>query len=137
MTEKVIWKKEGLLFTGTADTGGEIDLASSLDEGESGFRPMELLGIGLAGCTAMDVLSMLTKMRQQVTDFEVRVHSKKEEDHPKVWNWVQIEYLITGKAVDVKAVEKAMSLSAERYCPAQNMLNKAVNIELTYKIKES
>ena len=136
MTEKVIWKKKGLLFNGTADTGGVIDLASSLDEGESGFRPMELLGIGLAGCTAMDVLSILKKMRQDVIAFEVRVHSKKAEEHPKVWNWVQIEYVITGKSVDATAVEKAMALSAERYCPAQNMFNKVIDIELIYTIKE-
>lgn len=137
MTEKVIWKKEGLVFTGTADTGGEIPLASSLDEGIEGFRPMELMGIGLAGCTAMDVMSILQKKRQQITDFEVRVHSKKAEDHPRVWTWVQIEYVISGHDIDPKAVERAMSLSAERYCPAQNMVNKAVDIELTYKIIEA
>ncbi len=136
MTEKVIWKKKGLVFGGTADTGGEIPLASSLDEGETGFRPMELLGIGLAGCTAMDVLSILQKKRQQITDFEVVVHTKKAEEHPKVWNWVQIEYVITGHNIDPQAVKRAMGLSAEKYCPAQNMLNKAVEIELTYKIIE-
>lgn len=136
MNEKVIWKKKGLLFSGTADTGGQIDLASSLDEGMAGFRPMELLGIGLAGCTAMDVLSILKKMRQDVTAFEVRLHSKQEQEHPKVWNWLQIEYLITGRSIDAKAVEKALALSAERYCPAQNMLKKAVDIELSYTLIE-
>jgi putative redox protein len=137
VTEKVVWKKKGLIFGGTADTGGEIPLASALDEGEPGFRPMELLGIGLAGCTAMDVLSILQKKRQQVNDFEVRVHSKNAEEYPKVWTWVQIEYLVTGHDIDPESVERAMQLSADKYCPAQNMLNKAVDIELTYTIIEA
>ncbi len=136
MTERVIWKKDGLVFTGTADTGGEVQLASSLDEGVPGFRPMELMGLGLAGCTGMDVLSILQKKRAQISGFEVRVNTKKAESHPKVWTWVQVEYVITGHDIDPKDVERAMSLSAEKYCPAQNIVKQAVDIELTYKIIE-
>jgi putative redox protein len=137
MGVRVSWRGEGLTFAGTADTGIELSLASSLDEGKSGFKPMELLGISLAGCTAMDVLSILEKMRQVVTDFEVRVRTQTADEHPRVWTWVQIEYLVTGKGVDPKAVEKAINLSAERYCPIQNMIDKVVDIDLTYKIIEA
>jgi putative redox protein len=136
MDAKVTWKHEGLLMEGTADTGGEIPLASSLDKGADGFRPMELLAIGLAGCTGMDVLSILKKKRQDVVDFEVKVHTEKADTYPKVWTSAGIEYVITGRNIDPKAVERAMSLSKETYCPAQNMLGKAVSIDLKYTIVE-
>ena len=137
MTVKVSWLGEGLTFVGTADTGIEVSLASSMDKGKLGFRPMDLLGVSLAGCTAMDVLSILEKKRQAITDFEVRVHTRKADDPPHVWTWVQIEYLITGNSIEPEAVERAINLSAEKYCPVQNMINKAVDIELTYKIIEA
>jgi putative redox protein len=137
MSTKVSWKGEGLEFIGTVDSGIEVNLASSSDKGKVGFSPMELLGVSLAGCTAMDVLSILEKKRQAVKDLEVRVHTKKAEDFPRVWTWVQIEYLITGSDIEPEAVERAINLSAEKYCPVQNMINKAVDIELTYKIIET
>lgn len=134
MEAKVTWKNNGLLFDGTADTGSTVRLASSMDDGEQGFRPMELMGLALAGCTGMDVLSILKKKRQDVTDFEVQVHSKSAEEHPHVWTWVQVEYIITGNNIDPSAVKRAMQLSADKYCPAQNMLKQAVEIDLAYKI---
>ena len=136
MDAKVTWKNEGLLLQGTADTGSVLDLASGMDEGAPGFRPMELLAIGLAGCTSMDVLSILKKKRQDVTDFEVRVHTEKAEDYPQVWTEAKLEYIISGRNIDPKAVERAMDLSKTTYCPAQNMLNQAVEIELSYTIIE-
>ena len=136
MDAKVTWKNDGLLFDATADTGGNISLASALDEGAPGFRPMELLAMGLAGCTAMDVVSILKKKRQDVVDFEVKVHTEKAEGYPKVWTSARIEYIVTGRNIDPKAVERAMDLSRQTYCPAQNMLNKAVEIELVYTIVE-
>jgi len=136
MDAKVTWKNEGLLLEGTADTGAVLNLASGLDEGAPGFRPMELLGIGLAGCTAMDVLSILKKKRQDVTNFEVKVHTVPAENYPRVWTEAKLEYVITGRNIDPKAVERAMDLSKTTYCPAQNMLSQAVEIELSYTIIE-
>jgi putative redox protein len=136
MDAKVTWKNEGLLFGGTADSGALLDMASSLDEGKSGFRPMELLAVGLAGCTAMDVLSILKKKRQDVVNFEVKVHTATVDDYPKVWKEARLEYIITGRNIDPKAVERAIELSRTTYCGAQNMINKAVDIELTYTIVE-
>jgi putative redox protein len=134
MDAKVTWKNEGLLFDATADTGGIMALASELDEDKLGFRPMELLAMGLAGCTAMDVVSILKKKRQDVVEFEVKVHTEKAEDYPRVWTTAQIEYIVKGRNIDPKAVERAMDLSRQTYCPAQNMLGKAVDIELDYTI---
>jgi putative redox protein len=137
MDAKVIWDHSGTQFDGSADSGNNVKLASSMDQGQAGFRPMELLGIGLAGCTAMDVISILTKKKQDILDFEVIVHTRNAEEHPKVWNWVQIEYVVTGRNIDPRAVERAMELSSQKYCPAQNMIRKAVNIELIYRIVET
>jgi putative redox protein len=133
---KVSWKGEGFKFIGSADSGGEVELVSSIDNENVALTPMELVGISLAGCTAIDVLSILKKKRQEVKDFEVKVHVKRAEDYPRVWTWAQVEYLVTGNNIDSKAVERAINLSSEKYCSVQNMLNKAVDIELTYKIIE-
>lgn len=137
MDATLTWKNEGLLFEGTADTGMKINLASGMDEGKEGFRPMELMAMGLGSCTGMDVLSILKKKRQEVKDFEVIVRTKCADRPPYVWNWVQIEYIVTGTDIDPKAIERAMQLSATRYCPAQNMINKAVDVDLVYKIIEA
>jgi putative redox protein len=136
MKAKATWKNKGLLFSGTSDTGVEVKMASGMDEGESGFRPMELLAVGLAGCTGMDVISILTKKRQDVTSFEVQVETETAQDYPHVWVKAKIKYLIHGRDVNPSAVERAMQLSRDRYCPAQNMLNKAVDIDLEYEIIE-
>jgi len=134
MASKVSWKGRGLEFDGSAGSDAHVSLASGMDVGVSGFRPMELMGVSLAGCTAMDVLSILKKKKQDVVDFEVLVHTRSAEEHPHVWEWVQIEYVVTGRNIDPMAVERSMQLSAEKYCPAQSMIRKAVDIELTYRI---
>ena len=136
MDAKVTWKNEGLLFNATADTGGNIKLASSLDGDAEGFRPMELMAMSLAGCTSMDVMSILQKKRQDVIAFETRVHTEKSQDYPQVWTTAVVEYVVTGRNIDPGAVERAIQLSKERYCPAQAMLGKAVEIELKYRIIE-
>jgi putative redox protein len=135
---KVTWQGR-MSFSATADTGFNLLLGADPKVGgdNDGFRPMELMAISLAGCTAMDVISILTKKRQQVTAFEVRVHAERADEHPKVFTHVQIEYLIEGHQVDPAAVERAIDLSANKYCPAQQMLVKAVKIEHTYRIIES
>jgi putative redox protein len=137
MEAKVTWK-DRLTFTGTADSGLIVPLGSDPDVGgdNDGFRPMELMGISLAGCTAMDVISILQKKRQNVTGFEVKVHADRSNEHPKVFTHVTIEYLIEGHQVDPMAVERAIELSVDKYCPAQAMLAKAVKIDHTYIITE-
>ena len=138
MDAKVTWQGQ-MSFTGTADTGFNLSLGADPKVGgnNDGFRPMELMALSLAGCTAMDVISILRKKRQQVNAFEVRVHAERADEHPKVFTHVQIEYLIEGNQIDPAAVERAIELSANKYCPAQHMLNKAVKIEHTYQIAES
>ena len=137
MEARVVWK-ERMSFSGTADTGFELPLGSDPSVGgdNDGFRPVELFAIGLGGCTAMDVISILRKKRQDVTAFEVQVHADRAEEHPKVFTHVVVEYHLTGHDIDEKAVVRAIELSSTRYCPAQGMLEQVVPIELVYHIHE-
>ncbi len=126
----------GLSFTGTAKTGFEVNLGAHPDVGgaNDGFRPLELMAISLAGCTGMDVISILQKKRQDVSDFEVKVDVEQAEDHPHVFTKISVHYIVTGNDIDPAAVERAIELSRTRYCPASNMLDKAAPIEYAYEI---
>lgn len=137
MDAKVIWHSQ-LTFTGSAETGFQVPLDTSVKLGgnDDGFRPMELIAIGIAGCTAMDVISILQKKRQNVTEFEVVVHAKRTTEHPMVFTSAEIEYLVSGQSIDEAAVVRAIELSATRYCPAQSMFSKIMPIKLKYSIYE-
>jgi len=137
MDAKVIWRG-GLSFNGTANTGFLVPVGADASVGgaNDGSRPMELLAIGLAGCTAMDVISILQKKRQEITDFEVQTHLERRESHPRVFTQAVIEYLVTGHNVDETAVVRAIELSATTYCSAQAMFSKLMPIEIKYHIYE-
>lgn len=137
MDARVIWK-QGMSFDGTADTGFTLPLGAEPEVGgaNDGFRPMELLAIGLGGCTAMDVMSILAKKRQKISAFEVQVHGDRATVFPKVFTQMHIHYVVRGQGVDAGAVERAIELSASRYCPAQAMLGKAAPITMDYEIIE-
>lgn len=137
MDVKVNWKNR-LSFVGTAESGFSVNLGTDPGVGgnNDGLRPMELMALSLAGCTAMDVISILQKKRVEVADFEVRVHVDRAGEHPKVFTRAVVEYLVTGHNVDEAAVLRAIELSATKYCPAQAMLAKAFPIELHYEIFE-
>jgi putative redox protein len=138
MDAKVVWK-QALSFEGSADSGFKIPLGTSKDGGgaDDGLRPMELLAIGLAGCTAMDVISILEKKKQVVTDFEVLVHAERAEEHPRIFTLMQIEYIVTGPQIDPAAVARAVELSETKYCSVLAMLNKAAKIEHKITIRPS
>ena len=112
---KVIWQ-EGMHFSGTANSGFNIQLDAKKEVGGEGkgFLPMELMALSMAGCTAMDVVSILRKKRQEVTGFEVQVDAPRADEHPKVFTRATIEYLVTGHAVDEKAVRRAIEAIARR-----------------------
>jgi putative redox protein len=137
MDAKVTWS-QGMTFTGSADTGFSVPLGADPAVGGAnyGFRPLELLAVSLAGCTAMDVISILQKKKQAVTAFDVQVHTEQVNEHPHVFTKAVITYLVTGHNVDEAAVIRAIELSATRYCPAQAMLAKAFPMELVYEIYE-
>ena len=136
MDAKVIWKNR-MSFEGTSDSGFKVQLGTVPEVGgdDDGFRPLELLAIGLAGCTAMDVISILNKKRQEVSSFEVKVHADRQAEHPKVFSNLFIEYVISGKDISREAVERAVRLSADKYCPAQAMFKQIAPMELKITIK--
>ncbi len=137
MKAKVVWEK-GMSFTGSANSGFEVRLGTDPSVGgdNDGLRPLELMAISLAGCTAMDVVSILNKKRQAITAFEVRVDAGRESENPKVFTHATIHYHVTGRGVEEAALIRAIELSATRYCPAQAMLVQVFPMEFRYKIYE-
>ena len=137
MDASVSWIK-GMSFTGTADTGFTVPLGTEPAVGgeNDGFRPIELMAVSLAGCTAMDVMSILRKKRQDITGFEVKVHADRADEHPKVFTAIEIRYLLRGRNIDPSAVQRAIDLSESKYCPAQAMLSKVAPISLAFEIFE-
>ena len=130
--------KQGMSFTGSADSGHtvQMDAGASVGGGNSGIRPMEMIALGLAGCTGMDVISILQKKRQQITQFDVQVNADRSTDHPKVFTRAVITYVVVGKSVDEDAVLRSIELSATKYCPVHAMLEQAFPIDMHYEIYE-
>jgi putative redox protein len=101
-----------------------------------GSSPMELILVGLAGCTAYDVISILQKKRQAVVGLEVEVRGERAETPPQVYTDIHIEYAVRGRNVSAKAVQAAISLSKEKYCSVSVMLEGTAQITTSYRIEE-
>lgn len=129
----------GMEFRAESGSGHTVTMDSSKPDGgeDSGFRPMELLLVGLAGCTGMDVISILRKMRQDVTGYEVLVRGTRAETHPMVFIEIVVEHHVTGRNIDPGAVMRAVDLSASRYCGAGAMLGKVAHLTHTVRVTES
>jgi putative redox protein len=128
----------GLRFDAEATSGYHVMLDSNSQSGGqgAGFSPMEMLLVGLAGCTGMDVISILRKKRQHVTGYEVHVQGIRAEEHPKVFIEISVEHVVIGHNIQTAAVERAIWLSETRYCGVEAMLGKAARIKNTYRIVE-
>jgi putative redox protein len=136
MDAKVTWKGN-MAFEAVADSGKSIVMDSAPDPAERiGLGPMELVAMSLAGCTAMDVISILEKKKQAVTNFEVKVHAERADDYPKVYTRAEIEYQLTGHALDETSVLRAIELSIQKYCPVHAMLSQAFPVSQRYVIFE-
>ena len=131
----VTWQHEGLLLEAENDTGNTIvlDSAAAVGGKNRGPRPLQLLLMGLAGCTAMDVISILQKKREPLEDFQVIVSAEQADSHPRVYTKIHIEYVATG-AIDENSLQRAIALSETTYCSAQAMLKKAAEITSSYRI---
>ncbi len=127
------WKGEGLLFEGTTALG-RVDLASSLDEARQGATPMQLLAIALGGCTGMDVVSILRKMRQPLEAFRVEVSGEKADEHPRRFTSLEIVYYLKGDLDEAK-VKRAIQLSEDRYCSVEATLRPTVPIASRFVIE--
>lgn len=129
----VEWRREGLHFEATT-AHGTIALASALDEPGSGVTPMETLASALGACTAMDVASILVKMRQPLEGFRVEVSGERAEVHPKKFLSLEVVYHLTGD-LDERKVERAIELSEERYCSVAATLKPTVPITSRYVLE--
>jgi putative redox protein len=128
----------GMQFEGRALSGHTLtmDADEALGGQNEGFRPMELLLVGFGGCTGMDVISILRKKRQNIAGLEMNVTGERAETHPHVYTDVHIEYVVKGKGVEPQAVERAISLSLEKYCSVGATLAKTGRITSSYRIVE-
>lgn len=130
---KVTWV-EDKRFVGQASSGHAVVLDAGVEK--LGSSPMELLLIGLAGCTAYDVLSILQKKKQGVTGLEVSARAERAEEPPRVYTAIEVEYVVRGQGIKPKAVEDAIRLSDEKYCSASAMVGKTACITTRYRIVE-
>ena len=127
---------DGMLMVGKSHSGHSITMDGPPEIGGDnlGVRPMEMLLLGVAGCTMIDVVSTLKKMRQELTHCETKVNAERATDHPKVFTDIHIQFIVKGKDLDPKKVEKAITLSAEKYCSASIMLGKTASITHDFEI---
>ncbi len=134
---KVKWVS-GLQFVGHSGTGHAIVMDGSPDYGgeNSGMRPMELLLVGLGGCSGMDIASILTKKKQDVRGIEINVQGKQSGEYPKRFTEIEIEFIVKGKNLSEDAVKRAVQLSMEKYCSAKATLEHSAKIIHSYKIVE-
>jgi putative redox protein len=125
--------KDGRQFVATA--GGEHPILLDDAAGATGPKPIELVAMALAGCTAFDVVTILRhKYRQKLTGYEVRVEADQAERPPQLFTAVRIHHVVTGYEIDPAAIEAAIRLSEEKYCSVASMVRKSAAIDTTYEI---
>ena len=129
---------DGMLMVGKSHSGHSITMDGPIEIGGEnlGVRPMEMLLLGVAGCTMIDVVTTLKKMRQNLTHCETKISAERADEHPKVFTDIHIHFIVQGKDLDSKKVDKAITLSAEKYCSASIMLGKTAKITHDFEVLE-
>jgi len=138
MKVRIKWV-DGAMFLGESGSGHAVVMDGAPENGgrNLGLRPMEMLLTGMGGCTAFDVKMILDKARQNVTDCVAEIEAERADAVPAVFTKIHVHFVITGKDLSDKAVGRAVSLSAEKYCSASIMLSKAVEITHDYEIVDA
>jgi len=123
-------------FIGRASSGHTVVMDGPADGGgrNLGPRPMEMLILGMGACSNYDVVSILKKSRQEITDCEIKITSQRADSDPKVFTDIQLHFIVSGKDLKEKQVERAIKLSAEKYCSASIMLGATANITHDFEI---
>jgi putative redox protein len=133
MSVSVNWEGEGR-FKATTGSGFEVMIDKALEQGP---RPMELVLVGLGGCTSVDVVGILRKARQDVSSCVAQISAERSDQVPAVFTRIQVKFIVTGRGLKPAAVERAVRLSAEQYCSASLMLERGgVQISHSYEIVE-
>jgi putative redox protein len=125
------WEGE-MAFKGCNPRGGTVQIGT-LNE-QPGIGPMELLLLGVAGCTGMDIVSILQKKREPLKDLKVKVRGKRAETYPQVFTEIEVVYFLWGDDLSTRAVEQAIQLSEEKYCSASAMLRSSAKFQSSYQI---
>ena len=135
MKARVKWVEDAT-FVGESGSGHAVVMDGPPDSGgrNLGIRPMEMLLIGMGGCTAFDVVLILRKARQPVTDCAVEIEAERAETVPKVFTRIHVHFIISGDGLSDKQVARAVQLSAGKYCSASIMLGKAAEISHDYEV---
>jgi putative redox protein len=123
---------KGRQFVATSGTGHHLLMDDAT--GNTAAKPIELVAIALAGCTAFDVIGILRKKREQITAYEVHVEAEQTQDTPQVFTSVRIHHKLTGSGISAKAVEDAIHLSETKYCSVGAMVQKSARITTTFEI---
>lgn len=138
-TKKAFVKQvQGITFVGKTDSNHWITMDGPENFGGSnaGIRPKELILISLAGCTGIDIASILQKKKVKLDGFEMNITADVAEEHPQVFTKINLEYVFYGKNLPVNEIERAIELSQTKYCSVSEMLKKAMPVEHTYRIVE-
>ncbi|GAP74274.1 MULTISPECIES: OsmC family protein [Pseudoalteromonas] len=133
MQAKVKWV-EGDTFIGTSDSGHNVVFDTGSDSHAP--SPMEMVLMSAGACSSVDVVSILKKARQQVSDVQVQLSAERAPSAPKVFTKLNLHFVVSGKEVSEKHVERAVSLSAEKYCSVALMLEKSVQITHSFEVQE-
>lgn len=136
MKARVKWI-EGVSFIGESETGHAVVMDGAPENGgrNIGMRPMELLLIGMGGCTSFDVVTILKKARQPIVDCVAEISAERSAEIPKVFTKIHVHFVVTGDGLNENQVERAVKLSAEKYCSASIMLGKSVDITHDFEIR--
>lgn len=137
MKARIKWVEEAT-FLGESGSGHAIVMDGPPENGgrNLGVRPMETLLIGMGGCASFDVVHILKKSRQQITDCVAEIEAERADEEPKVFTKIHIHFVVSGHCLKSKQVEKAVTLSAEKYCSASIMLGKTADITHDFEIVE-
>ena len=138
MKARVKWVQDAT-FIGESASGHAVVMDGPPESGgrNLGPRPMEMLLLGMGGCTAFDVVYILQRARQPVTDCVVEIEAERAAEAPKVFTKIHVHFIVTGRGLPEKQVERAVQLSAEKYCSASIMLGKAAEISHDFEIVEA
>jgi len=136
MKGRIKWVQDAT-FVGESGSGHAVVMDGPPDSGgrDIGIRPMEMLLLGLGGCTAFDVVYILKRARQEVTDCVVDLDAERADDVPKVFTRIHVHFIISGQNLSENQVKRAVELSAEKYCSASLMLGKTATISHDYEIR--
>lgn len=138
MKVRVKWT-DHMTFLGETGSGHAVAIDSAPEAGgrNLGGRPMEMVLLGLGSCSAVDVMLMLKKSRQAVDDCVVEVEAERADDVPKVFTRIHLHYIVTGRNIGLKQLERAISLSAEKYCSVSRMLAHTAEITHDHEVIEA